>query len=71
MTSENDSNHTICKVVCNMDLGFQKQKGKSETLYSLLQHLTIFIDSLIVWTEEDGYDMALSFQNPKDCAEIW
>ncbi|KAL1922571.1 uncharacterized protein VTP21DRAFT_10110 [Calcarisporiella thermophila] len=28
-------------------------------------------ESLIVWTEEDGTDLALSFQEAEGCAEIW
>jgi protein phosphatase-4 regulatory subunit 3 len=28
-------------------------------------------DTLIVWMERDGTDMALSFQEPEGCAAIW
>ncbi|WFD41600.1 Platinum sensitivity protein [Malassezia psittaci] len=28
-------------------------------------------DTLVVWTEPDGSDMALSFQEPEGCNEIW
>ncbi|THH31907.1 hypothetical protein EUX98_g2284 [Antrodiella citrinella] len=28
-------------------------------------------DTLIVWTEPDGIDYALSFQDPDGCAEVW
>ncbi|KAG6910155.1 hypothetical protein DXG01_012914 [Tephrocybe rancida] len=28
-------------------------------------------DTLIVWTEPDGVDYALSFQDPDGCAEVW
>ncbi|PFH49248.1 hypothetical protein AMATHDRAFT_148063 [Amanita thiersii Skay4041] len=28
-------------------------------------------DTLIVWTELDGVDYALSFQDPEGCAEVW
>lgn len=28
-------------------------------------------DTLIVWTEPDGTDYALSFQDPEGCAEVW
>ena len=28
-------------------------------------------DTLIVWTEQNGTDMALSFQEPEGCANIW
>lgn len=28
-------------------------------------------DTLIVWTELDGSDLALSFQDEKGCHDIW
>lgn len=28
-------------------------------------------DTLIVWTEPDGQDYALSFQDPEGCQEVW
>jgi protein phosphatase-4 regulatory subunit 3 len=31
----------------------------------------ISLDTLIVWTEPDGTDYALSFQDVEGCAEIW
>lgn len=30
-----------------------------------------FPDTLIVWTEPDGVDYALSFQDPEGCSEVW
>lgn len=33
--------------------------------------LNIIIDTLIVWTESNVTDMALSFQEPEGCAAIW
>jgi hypothetical protein len=29
------------------------------------------LDTLIVWTEPDGVDYALSFQDPEGCMELW
>lgn len=31
----------------------------------------IITDTLIVWTEPDGIDYALSFQDPEGCGEVW
>lgn len=28
-------------------------------------------DTLIVWTEPDGTDFALSFQDAEGCSEVW
>jgi hypothetical protein len=37
-----------------------------------IQHiLTNSLDTLIVWTEPDGVDYALSFQDPDGCSEVW
>lgn len=38
-----------------------------------IRQLTLIpnIDTLIVWTEPDGVDYALSFQDPDGCAEVW
>ena len=33
--------------------------------------MDIQTDTLIVWTEPDGVDYALSFQEPEGCAEVW
>lgn len=33
--------------------------------------LMIITDTLIVWTESNVTDMALSFQEPEGCAAIW
>ena len=30
-----------------------------------------FTESLIVWTEPNGADYALSFQDAEGCAEVW
>ncbi|KAI0686628.1 component of IIS longevity pathway SMK-1-domain-containing protein [Earliella scabrosa] len=31
----------------------------------------VYQQTLIVWTEPDGVDYALSFQDPEGCAEVW
>lgn len=39
-----------------------------------LAHIMFFyisIDTLIVWSEEEGLDLALSFQEVEGCGEIW
>lgn len=37
----------------------------------VIQEVDIFPDTLIVWTESNGVDMALSFQEAEGCASIW
>jgi hypothetical protein len=34
-------------------------------------HSPLRVDTLIVWTEPNGIDYALSFQDPEGCAEVW
>jgi len=34
-------------------------------------HVCTLPDTLIVWTEPDGIDYALSFQDPEGCSEVW
>lgn len=33
--------------------------------------LILVAETLIVWTEPDGVDYALSFQEAEGCAEVW
>ena len=33
--------------------------------------MNLLPDTLIVWTEPDGLDYALSFQDPDGCLEVW
>ncbi len=68
--SEDDPNNTILNVSYGHK-GFQKQQGTGESLQLWSQQLTILTDTLIIWTNEKGVDMALSFEHPEDCAEIW
>lgn len=56
------------------DDGYQKQQGlpsKYSDVSISLESDTILTDTLIVWTETNGTDMALSFQEAEGCAVIW
>ena len=33
--------------------------------------MDLALETLIVWTEPDGVDYALSFQEAEGCAEVW
>lgn len=53
---------------------YQRQQGRS--IHSLVSFRPVFTalrcsDTLIVWTEPDGVDYALSFQDPEGCMELW
>jgi protein phosphatase 4 regulatory subunit 3 len=52
------------------DDGYQKQQGQTPDT-RVYTHLTSVADTLIVWTETNGTDMALSFQEADGCAVIW
>ena len=55
------------------DDGYQKQQGRLDSAMSgaLFADYVIATDTLIVWTEPNGVDMALSFQEAEGCAAIW
>ena len=36
-----------------------------------LSQLVSVAETLIVWTEPDGVDYALSFQEAEGCSEVW
>lgn len=52
------------------DDGYQKQQGNRQ-LHNGLTPAYEIIETLIVWTESNGTDMALSFQEADGCAGIW
>jgi len=54
--------------------GYQKQQGMHTTRvipYVTLMLTASFLDTLIVWTDQNVTDMALSFQEAEGCAAIW
>lgn len=54
-------------------MGIRNNKVSHQTPLYLGGHpiLTAAADTLIVWTETNGTDMALSFQEADGCAVIW
>jgi protein phosphatase 4 regulatory subunit 3 len=65
---------------------YQRQQGECEELSTICSSVIVlssdslfsrsllnvyFLDTLIVWTEPDGVDYALSFQDPEGCSEVW
>ncbi|KAI9507010.1 DUF625-domain-containing protein [Russula earlei] len=55
----------IAKAEANMSEIILKTTIRSSDVYQRQQ------DTLIVWTEPDGVDYALSFQDPEGCMELW
>jgi protein phosphatase 4 regulatory subunit 3 len=54
------------------DDGYQKQQGQIPDDRNVSHHmLSSALETLIVWTETNGTDMALSFQEADGCAAIW
>lgn len=52
-----------------MDIKSSKVIG--EAFAAMSPHAYATVDTLIVWTESNGTDMALSFQEGEGCAAIW
>lgn len=55
----------VAKAEANMSEIILKTTIRSSDVYQRQQ------DTLIVWTEPDGVDYALSFQDPEGCMELW
>lgn len=70
VASEDDPNRQLLETRISKDDGYQKQQGRRRHHAQVGQWLTL-TDTLIVWTEQNGTDMALSFQEPEGCASIW
>ncbi|KAJ5688939.1 hypothetical protein N7462_003331 [Penicillium macrosclerotiorum] len=64
--SEDQPNRVLLETKISKDDGYQKQQGFCPTLSR-----PPGVSTLIVWTEQNGTDMALSFQEAEGCAVIW
>lgn len=73
MQSEDDPQRQLLETRITKDDGYQKQQGSdaTEDAPSVGRNLYRSADTLIVWTEPNGIDMALSFQEAEGCAAIW
>lgn len=74
--SEDDPNRTLLETKITRDDGYQKQQGMGQSPgYIAISGKRLSInrgaDTLIVWTETNGIDMALSFQEADGCSAIW
>jgi protein phosphatase-4 regulatory subunit 3 len=45
--------------------------NKVRPCFSLVFLVSLSPETLIVWTEPNGADYALSFQDPEGCSEVW
>ena len=69
--SEELPDRILLETRISKDDGYQKQQGNSRDVLKKNVVLIVEIDTLIVWTESNGTDMALSFQEADGCAAIW
>lgn len=70
--SEADYQHVILRTTIRAHDVYQRQQGEFCLIASFpFKKANIVIETLIVWTEPDGIDYALSFQDPEGCAEVW
>ncbi|KAF8242662.1 DUF625-domain-containing protein [Wilcoxina mikolae CBS 423.85] len=68
--SEEESDRVLLNTKIIKDDGYQKQQGEfREDIFRRMMKKVE--ETLIVWTEPQGTDMALSFQEPEGCAAIW
>ena len=79
VVSEDEPSRTLLNVRVCKDDGYQKQQGEHhfepKPLFerdAMCTKLSLEgTETLIVWTESNGMDMALSFQEAEGCASIW
>lgn len=70
--SEDQPDRTLLETKISKDDRYQKQQGdKWVTSKGQGARSLAITDTLIVWTEATGTDMALSFQEAEGCALIW
>ena len=68
--SEDQPDRILLETQIRKDDGYQKQQGERDPRdeeTSVDQET----ETLIVWSESNGPDMALSFQEADGCASIW
>jgi protein phosphatase-4 regulatory subunit 3 len=71
--SERNYNDIILSTAIRSNDVYQRQQGSCDflRLFRTLANIGSSLDTLIVWTEPDGVDYALSFQDPEGCSEVW
>lgn len=73
--SEGDHDSIILSTTIRPNDVYQRQQGVLNSLSSLnvdKHSLALAMtETLIVWTEPDGTDYALSFQEAEGCLEVW
>lgn len=72
--SEDQPDRMLLETKISKDDGYQKQQGLVHWCNARCYAdglLTVDSETLIVWTEQNGTDMALSFQEAEGCAVIW
>jgi protein phosphatase-4 regulatory subunit 3 len=66
--SEEDPGRMLLETKVTRDDGYQKQQG---TFACAVAPAADEADTLIVWTDQNITDMALSFQEAEGCSAIW
>lgn len=69
--SETEPNRVLLESRITKEDGYQKQQGPCSRCHSAVILTCALIDTLIVWTEPNGTDMALSFQESEGCTTVW
>lgn len=63
----------LCELIqlCSVLSFFSGEHNEFFLVYSLMFLFVSSQDTLIVWSEADNFDLALSFQEKAGCDEIW
>lgn len=70
MQSEDQPDRMLLETRISREDGYQKQQGRLYS-FALTDSRLTAVETLIVWTEQNGTDMALSFQEAEGCGVIW
>lgn len=69
--SEEDPERILLESRIKKEDSYQKQQGTTCSCVQYLSTLTNHAETLIVWTDNNGVDMALSFQEAEGCGLVW
>ena len=69
--SEDEPDRILLNIQIKRDDSYAKQQGPSKNDRWQIPVLMIHLETLIVWTDPSGVDMALSFQESEGCGSVW
>lgn len=71
--AEEDANRILLELKIKKEDVYQKQQGEpcTQSVGAFKVNIDLIAETLIVWTDCNGVDMALSFQEAEGCSAVW